>query len=100
MSKGLTMNNILVNKMRLTSKYIAVAYTAILITACADTSIVTLEEPVEQLNNLIDYDRDGVVKAREKCDGTVTGASIDNYGCGTKTPHTDPLKIDIKFEHN
>lgn len=73
---------------------------ALFISACADTRIITLDEPVEQLNNLADYDGDGVIKAREKCDGTIDNALIDNYGCGTQFSRIKPLKIDIKFEHN
>jgi OOP family OmpA-OmpF porin len=100
MSKELTMNNTLSNKTLSTTKCLAMFFSGVFITACADTKIVTLEESVEQTNNLIDYDSDGVVKAREKCDFTVIGASIDNYGCGTQTPQIEPFKIDIKFEHN
>jgi len=94
------MNNLLLSKKILTSKCLAIAFSTLFITACADTKVVTLEDSVEQTNNLIDYDSDGVVKAREQCDFTVTGASIDNYGCGTQTPQIEPFKIDIKFEHN
>lgn len=74
--------------------------TALVISACADTRVVAIDEPVTQLNDLADYDSDGVIKAREKCDGTTLGALIDNYGCGTKISHIEPFKIDIKFEHN
>ncbi|MGB1262444.1 MAG: OmpA family protein [Cognaticolwellia sp.] len=83
-----------------TSKYIVTALAAIFISACADTRIVTLEDTVVQVNDLVDYDSDGVVKAREKCDGTTFGASIDNYGCGTQVELIKPFRIDIKFANN
>ncbi|AGH47434.1 OmpA family protein [Paraglaciecola psychrophila] len=72
----------------------------ILLNACADTFIVNLEPSVEQLNDLNDYDRDGVIEAREKCADTVLGATIDNYGCGTQSTYIEPHKIDIKFANN
>ena len=72
----------------------------ILLNACASNSIVSLESTVEQLKDLNDYDRDGVIEAREKCADTVLGATIDNYGCGAQTTLVKPLKVDIKFAHN
>ena len=72
----------------------------ILFNACASNSIVSLESTVEQLKDLNDYDRDGVIEAREKCADTVLGATIDNYGCGAQTTLVKPLKVDIKFAHN
>jgi outer membrane protein OmpA-like peptidoglycan-associated protein len=94
------MSNKSLNKIRSMPKYLISAYTIMLLTACADSNIVTLEQSVEQTNDLIDYDRDGVIKARDKCDFTTIGASIDNYGCGTQTSTLNPFKIDIKFEQN
>lgn len=73
---------------------------ALLLSACAGSNIVKMESSVEQLQDLNDKDRDGVIETREKCAGTVLGASIDNYGCGTQTSFVDPLKLDIKFAHN
>tara|TARA_R110002050_G_scaffold116766_2_gene233265 strand:- start:2139 stop:2777 length:639 start_codon:yes stop_codon:yes gene_type:complete len=94
------MNNLILNRVLLKTKYLATIFFAMLISACADTTIVTLEKSVKQTNDLIDYDRDGVIKAREKCDFTVADAAVDNYGCGTKTPVIEPFKIDIKFANN
>jgi outer membrane protein OmpA-like peptidoglycan-associated protein len=73
---------------------------AVFLSACAGNSIVKMESSVEQLKDLNDYDRDGVIEAREKCADTVLGATIDNYGCGTQTTYIDPLKVDIKFANN
>ena len=81
-------------------KYAVALSCAAFLISCAETNIVSLDQPVEQVNNLKDYDSDGVIKAREKCDGTTLGAAIDNYGCGKKIAHIAPFKIDIKFAHN
>lgn len=94
------MSNLLLNKIQSMCKYSITVFTIMFITACADTSIVTLEKTVEQTNDLIDYDQDGVIKARDKCDFTAIDAAIDNYGCGTQTPRILPFKIDIKFAQN
>ena len=82
------------------SKKIIVALSIVVISACADREILTMDEPVKQLNNLADYDSDGVVKARDKCDETVLGASIDNYGCGSKIAQLEPYDLSVKFAHN
>ncbi|WP_426359947.1 OmpA family protein [Pseudocolwellia sp. HL-MZ19] len=77
-----------------------VIFTTILISACAGNRIVNNDAPVEQLKNLNDYDSDGVIKAREKCDETVLGASIDNYGCGNQITKMEPFKINVKFAND
>lgn len=98
-SKEHTVNKIaLIQQLKLHK--VVIALTLLLLSACAETSIVTMEEPVKQLHNLNDFDSDGVIKAREKCDGTTLGALIDNYGCGEKITKIAPFKIDIKFENS
>jgi len=82
------------------TQIITTTLTLFLLSACAGKNIVKLDEPVEQLQNLDDYDKDGVIEAREKCDETILGASIDNYGCGTQTSVIEPFKVNIKFENN
>ena len=94
------MNNLMLIRMLSKAKYVVAIVFTLVISACADKTIVTLEKSVKQTNDLIDYDRDGVIKAREKCDFTVADAAVDNYGCGTKTPVIEPFKIDIKFANN
>lgn len=81
-------------------KYLFITAGVLLMTACADSRIVTLETSVKQLQNLSDDDRDGVVKAREKCEKTTFGAAIDNDGCGTQTAANKPFKIKVNFENN
>ncbi len=58
------------------------------------------EDTVIQMQNLDDYDHDGVIEARDKCEGTVLGASINNAGCGSQTSSIEPLKINLKFANN
>ncbi len=96
MIKELMMNN---KQPNITKLFIA-TFTSIFIASCAAPSLVAIEEPIEQLKNLEDYDSDGVIEERDKCPSTVLGAIIDNYGCGTQTPLIEPFKIDIKFANN
>jgi len=84
----------------MSTKLLIAAFSSIFIASCAAPSLVEIEEPIEQLQNLEDYDSDGVIEAREKCASTVLGAIIDNYGCGTQTPLIEPFKLDIKFANN
>ena len=94
------MNKLLLIKASSTIKLSGLICGAMLLSACAGVKIVNLESSVEQLKDLHDYDRDGVIEAREKCADTVLGASIDNYGCGVQTSYIRPFKVDIKFAHN
>ena len=94
------MNKLSIKPIDVTAKYLVVAFAVLFISACADTPVVILEDSVQQLYDLTDYDSDGVVKAREKCDGTSIGAAIDNYSCGTQTSKIMPFKIDVKFVNN
>jgi OOP family OmpA-OmpF porin len=93
-------NKLLLKKVYPSIKLSAFVCGSILLIACTSHEVVNLESSVEQLNNLNDNDADGVIEAREKCAGTVLGATIDNYGCGAQTTSVKPLKVDIKFAHN
>ena len=94
------MNELLIIKAHPTIKLSMLICVAFLLSACAGNKIVSMESSVEQLQDLNDYDRDGVIETRERCADTVLGAAIDNYGCGTQTSNVEPLKLDIKFAHN
>jgi len=83
------------NALRLLASILAVIY----LTSCAN-EIVKNDQRIAQQYDLIDFDQDGVIKARDKCDETVIGAAIDNYGCGGKTSTIDPFTLDIKFANN
>lgn len=94
------MNNFLGTPIKTTLNYVTISFMALLLSACADTRIVILEDSVKQQHNLTDYDSDGVIKARDKCAETTIGALIDNNGCGTSIANIKPFKIDIKFANN
>ena len=94
------MNKQPINSTHPAKTILALGLTIAFMTSCADRGVVVMESPVEQLNNLQDYDKDGVIEAREKCADTVLGATIDNYGCGTQTTTIEPIKVDIKFANN
>lgn len=94
------MNKLLNINVRKSVKLSTLLCSVMLLSACAGTNVVKLESSVEQLKDLNDLDRDGVIEAREKCADTVLGASIDNHGCGTSSTIVEPLKVDIKFVNN
>ncbi len=100
MIKELIMNKLPLIKALPVIKLSLLLFGTSLLSACAGNNIVSLESSVEQLKDLNDYDRDGVIQAREKCADTVLGASIDNNGCGTQRTYIEPFKVDIKFANN
>ncbi len=100
MREELIMTNSLINKTIAVKKTFGIGLTILLITACAGKPLQVMEAQVEQLKNLQDYDNDGVIEAREKCAGTLLGATIDNVGCGTRTTYVESLNVDIKFANN
>jgi OOP family OmpA-OmpF porin len=100
MFKEIIMNKLLPIKFYSSIKLAALICGIFLLSACAGNRVVKLESIVEQLKDLNDHDRDGVVEAREKCADTLLGATIDNYGCGTQTIYVEPFKVNIKFAHN
>ena len=80
---------------------IAIVICAVMsLSACISSNTMSLPTSVTQLKDLNDYDRDGVIEAREKCADTVPGASIDNDGCGTKSPVNKTTEIIVKFAND
>jgi len=67
--------------------------------SCADLNLVSMDSTA-QLKDLRDLDRDGVIEARENCDDTLLGSTIDNVGCGKNMPVNQSMQLDIKFENN
>lgn len=80
-------------------KLITTLLTTIILSACS-SGLVPIDAPTKQLQNLDDYDSDGVIEAREQCADTLLGAAIDNYGCGKKSPVIEPFKVNIKFAND
>lgn len=90
----------MLTKVMSVSKSLLALLVAVFVSACAEPKLVVLEDTVQQTNNLKDYDSDGVVKARDKCDFSTENALVNNDGCGSQTPKIDPFKINITFDNN
>ena len=71
-----------------------------LMAGCSMRDIESMDTPTNQVFDLNDNDRDGVIVARERCTGTVLGASIDNYGCGAVTPINERQELKILFAND
>ncbi|SQH74006.1 OmpA family protein [Shewanella benthica] len=69
-----------------------------LLSACS--SIVTMDGNTTQIHDLNDMDQDGVIVARERCNDTVMGATIDNYGCGKVKPIHQRSELKILFAND
>ncbi|MBR9728193.1 OmpA family protein [Shewanella intestini] len=67
---------------------------------CVHRDIVTMDTPTQQLFNLQDNDNDGVISARERCENTITGADIDNFGCATQNIIDERQELNILFGNN
>ncbi|AQS38248.1 OmpA family [Shewanella psychrophila] len=72
--------------------------TITLLSACS--SIVTMDGKTTQVHDLNDMDKDGVIVARERCNDTVMGATIDNYGCGKVKPIHERSELKILFAND
>ncbi|MGY3569684.1 OmpA family protein [Vibrio paucivorans] len=60
-----------------------------------------LETPVaEQIDDLIDDDRDGVINARDLCPETPLKAEIDNDGCATYVKTEQTMQLHILFAND
>ncbi|RTR37157.1 OmpA family protein [Shewanella canadensis] len=71
-----------------------------LLGGCSSRDIVTMDEPTNQVHDLNDLDTDGVIVARERCNDTVLGATIDNYGCGKVRPINERSELKILFAND
>nr|WP_254868742.1 OmpA family protein [Vibrio ostreicida] len=60
-----------------------------------------IDTPVpNQLADLRDQDKDGVINARDLCADTPLGAEIDNEGCGTYVNSEQEMDLHILFEND
>lgn len=71
-----------------------------LLGGCSSRDIVTMDEPTNQIHDLNDLDTDGVIVARERCNDTILGATIDNYGCGKIRPINERSELKILFAND
>ena len=70
-------------------------------TVIADDEYDYIETPVaNQISDLTDDDRDGVVNARDICPGTPTGAQVDNDGCGAALFEEEERQLRILFAND
>ncbi|NOI58880.1 OmpA family protein [Vibrio coralliilyticus] len=53
-----------------------------------------------QIADLLDDDKDGVINARDLCSDTPLGADIDNDGCGTYVKSEEEMDLHILFEND
>ncbi len=82
-------------------KIIVTLLSCLLLFGCvSDNDIVTMDGETEQKYDLSDTDTDGVIVARELCDGTVSGAEINNDGCGKIKPINERLELKILFAND
>ncbi|MCF1428470.1 MAG: OmpA family protein [Shewanella sp.] len=80
-------------------KPLSIAFAALLLSACS-SHIVTMDGTTHQANDLRDLDQDGVIEARERCDETLKGASIDNYGCGQIKSINERRELNVLFAND
>ncbi|QLE84010.1 MULTISPECIES: OmpA family protein [Shewanella] len=71
-----------------------------IISGCSMRDVVTMDQSTSQVHDLNDNDRDGVIVARERCNDTVMGATIDNYGCGKVAPINERHELKILFAND
>ncbi|MGZ9897189.1 OmpA family protein [Shewanella gaetbuli] len=81
-------------------RYFIILLAMALSSACSMNDIETMDKATQQQFDLNDQDKDGVIMAREKCVGTVTGSDIDNYGCGTIKNINERQELKILFDNN
>lgn len=72
----------------------------LLLAGCANNDIIAMDTPTEQVNDLRDFDRDGVIKAREMCVKTFSGAEVNNDGCGQVRSIAERRELNIQFTNN
>nr|WP_269808490.1 OmpA family protein [Enterovibrio nigricans] len=73
---------------------------ALLLAGCASQEVYTMQATSSQVHDLRDLDYDGVIEAREMCDDTILGASVDNDGCPNAKTVKQSFRIDVKFPNN
>lgn len=54
----------------------------------------------DQVADLSDDDKDGVINARDKCANTIIGSEVDNVGCGTQITEANEFELKVLFDNN
>ncbi|MGF1767987.1 OmpA family protein [Enterovibrio makurazakiensis] len=73
---------------------------ALFLAGCANQEIITMEDASPQVSDLRDLDNDGVIKARELCDETLSGAAVNNDGCAKDKTVKQSFRLDVKFPND
>tara|TARA_Y100001956_G_scaffold79015_1_gene91572 strand:+ start:667 stop:1281 length:615 start_codon:yes stop_codon:yes gene_type:complete len=74
---------------------------ASMFTASAEDEFEYIETPVaDQIADLTDDDKDGVVNARDICPNTPEGALVDNDGCGERLKSEEERQLRILFAND
>lgn len=89
-------------------KVIPIFFMACLISACSSNSNTEtgdeyeyIETPTsDQIADLLDDDRDGVINARDLCPGTPQRSEIDNDGCGEYLKTSQEMQIRVLFAND
>ncbi|MBG0756134.1 OmpA family protein [Vibrio cidicii] len=78
------------------------ALTAVLVSASilADEYDYRPTPVADQIDDLQDQDRDGVINARDLCPDTPSTAEVDNDGCGTYIKTSQQMQIRVLFANN
>ncbi|MEZ8826464.1 OmpA family protein [Vibrio amylolyticus] len=80
---------------------ISIATFALALSGCANDDYDYIEtSKANQVSDLLDDDRDGVVNARDICPDTPTGATVDNDGCGITIQQQDSMQLRILFSND
>ncbi|MEZ8143761.1 OmpA family protein [Enterovibrio sp. FF113] len=72
----------------------------LLLGGCANQEIATMQDVSPQANDLRDLDYDGVIKARELCGETLSGAAVNNDGCAKDKTVKQSFRLDVKFPND
>ncbi|MDB1123931.1 OmpA family protein [Vibrio algarum] len=71
------------------------------LSAQAEDQFDYIEAPVaDQIADLQDDDKDGVINARDKCLDTVPLSQVDNVGCGAKIKAASELQLKVLFQND
>lgn len=82
-------------------KLILASVVSLALVGCANDTDKYIATPLpDQQADLRDFDRDGVINARDKCETTPTGATVTNDGCEELIEISQEQTLKILFEND
>lgn len=81
-------------------KFILLSLYVFILAGCTSNDLELMPKTQLQKHDLNDYDKDGVIAAREKCKETIEGAEINNYGCGKETLKKAGFNLNVQFDND